>query len=182
MGCLLLAGGMAWITDEQPYPGWRAVVPVVGTLLVIAAGRAASLNRWALSLPPVVWVGLISYPLYLFHWPLISFVHVIAGATPEPRFIAIAVGLSFVLAIATYYGVERQIRHSRWRWTVPLLLAGFLAIGAAGAGIWTGKLPPKPPSREVLQVNEAIAERKQQADFQGYKFQMIQEKIGRAHV
>jgi peptidoglycan/LPS O-acetylase OafA/YrhL len=161
-GGLLLAGGMAWITDREPYPGWRAVVPVAGTLLVIAAGRAASFNRWVLSLAPVVWVGLISYPLYLFHWPLISFVHIIKGATPDPKLIAAAVALSFVLAVVTYYCLERQLRHSRGRWTVPLLLAGFLAIGGAGAGIWSGKLPPKPPSREVQQVNQALAEGKRQ--------------------
>ena len=157
-GVLLLAAGMAWITDREPYPGWRAVVPVVGTLLVIAAGRSASFNRWALSLAPVVWVGLISYPLYLFHWPLISFVHIIKGATPDPKLIAAAVGLSFVLAVVTYYCLERKLRHSRWRWTVPLLLAGFLALGGVGAAIWKGKLPPKPPSLEVQQVNQAISE------------------------
>lgn len=157
-GVLLLAVGMAWITDREPYPGWRAVVPVVGTLLVIAAGRSAAFNRWALSLAPVVWVGLISYPLYLFHWPLISFVHIIKGATPDPKLIAAAVALSFVLSLATYYCLERQLRHSRWRWTVPLLLIGFLALGGVGAAIWKGKLPPTPPSREVQQVNQAIAE------------------------
>ena len=183
-GVLLLAAGMAWITDREPYPGWRAVVPVVGTLLVIAAGRSASFNRWALSLAPVVWVGLISYPLYLFHWPLISFVHITKGATPDPKLIAAAVGLSFVFAVVTYYGLERQLRHSRWRWTVPLLLAGFLAIGGAGAGVWKGKLPPKPPSREVQQVNQAIAEWPpvgQYSFLKGYRSAQVRE-INRAQI
>jgi peptidoglycan/LPS O-acetylase OafA/YrhL len=183
-GVLLLAAGMAWITDREPYPGWRAVVPVVGTLLVIAAGRSASFNRWALSLAPVVWVGLISYPLYLFHWPLISFVHIIKGATPDPKLIAAAVGLSSVLAVVTYYGLERQLRHSRSRWTVPLLLAGFLILGGVGAVIWKGKLPPKPPSREVQQVNQAIAEWPpvgQYSPFQGYRSAQVRE-INRAQV
>jgi peptidoglycan/LPS O-acetylase OafA/YrhL len=183
-GVLLLAAGMAWITDREPYPGWRAVVPVVGTLLVIAAGRSASFNRWALSLAPVVWVGLISYPLYLFHWPLISFVHIIKGATPDPKLIAAAVALSFVLAVVTYYCLERQLRHSRSRWTVPLLLAGFLILGGVGAAIWKGKLPPKPPSREVQQVNQAIAEWPpvgQYSPFQGYRSAQVRE-INRAQV
>ena len=168
-GALLLAAGMAWITDREPYPSWRAVVPVVGTLLVIAAGRSASFNRWALSLAPVVWVGLISYPLYLFHWPLISFVHIIKGATPDPTLIAAAVAVSVMLAVATYYGLERQLRHSRWRWTVPLLLAGFLMLGGVGTAIWKRKLPPKPPSREVQQINQAIAEGKKPNYFLGYR-------------
>jgi peptidoglycan/LPS O-acetylase OafA/YrhL len=183
-GVLLLAAGMAWITDREPYPGWRAVVPVVGTLLVIAAGRSASFNRWALSLAPVVWVGLISYPLYLFHWPLISFVHIIKGATPDPKLIAAAVGLSFVLAVATYYCLERQLRHSRGRWTVPLLLAGFLMLGGVGAAIWKGKLPPKLPSLEVQQVNQAIAEWPpvgQYSPFQGYRSAQVRE-ITRAQI
>jgi peptidoglycan/LPS O-acetylase OafA/YrhL len=183
-GVLLLAAGMAWITDREPYPGWRAVVPVVGTLLVIAAGRPASFNRWALSLAPVVWVGLISYPLYLFHWPLISFVHIIKGATPDPKLIAAAVGLSFVFAVVTYYCLERQLRHSRWRWTVPLLLIGFLALGGVGAAIWKGKLPPKPPSLEVQQVNQAISEWPpvgQYSFFKGYRSAQVRE-INRAQI
>ncbi len=157
-GVATLAAGMAWIDQREPYPGWRAVVPMLGTILLIAAGRAASFNRFVLSLAPVVWVGLISYPLYLFHWPLISFVHIVEGAAPDPRHVAVAVALSVVLAVATYYGLERQVRHSRSRWTVPILLAGFLTVGAAGAGVWRGTISPQAPSREVTKVDEAIEE------------------------
>lgn len=155
-GALLLAAGMAWITDQEPYPGWRAAVPVVGTMLMIAAGPSASLNRRVMSLAPLVWIGLISYPLYLFHWPLISFVHIVKGAEPDPTLIVAAVALSLVLAVATYYGLERRIRYSRWRWTVPLLLAGFVILGGLGVGIWRGAIPPRPLSKDMQQVNDAI--------------------------
>lgn len=157
-GIALLAAGLAWIDEEQPYPGWRALVPVLGTLLVLAAGKRATINRAVLSRSPLVWIGLISYPLYLFHWPAIAFVHIIDGDSPAPRTIAAAIALSVVLAIATYHGLEQRIRHSRWRWTVPLLLAGFLAVGAAGAAIRQGGIQPLPPSPEVRLFDEAIAE------------------------
>lgn len=157
-GIAILSAGLAWIDEREPYPGWRALVPVIGTLLVIAAGREASFNRIVLSLAPVVWIGLISYPLYLFHWPLISFVHIVEGADPDPRIIAAAVALSTAFAVVTYYGLEKHIRHSRWRWTVPLLVAGFLAVGAAGFGIWKGHIPAKPLPVAARQVNQAMSE------------------------
>lgn len=157
-GIALLAAGLAWIDEQQPYPGWRALVPVLGTLLVIAAGQRATINRAVLALSPLVWIGLISYPLYLFHWPAISFVHIIEGDSPDPRTIAAAVAVSVALAIATYHGLEKRVRHHRSRWTVPLLLGGFLAVGAAGAAIWRGGIPPRPPSPEVRLVDEAIEE------------------------
>ena len=83
-GAVMLVGGMMLLGKEQAYPGWRALFPVGGTLLVMEAGRGAWVNRKVLSHPAVVWVGLISYPLYLFHWPALSFVHIVKGEIPKP--------------------------------------------------------------------------------------------------
>jgi hypothetical protein len=67
---------------------------------------------------------------------------------------------------------------------VPLLLVGFLTLGGVGAAIWKGKLPPKPPSREVQQINQAIAEWPpvgQYSFFQGYRSAQVRE-INRAQI
>jgi peptidoglycan/LPS O-acetylase OafA/YrhL len=157
-GLCLLAFGLAWIGEGAGFPGWRAAIPVAGTTLMLAAGPAATANRWLLSLRPLVWIGLISYPLYLFHWPLLSFLHIIEGPGASPWLVAGAVALSFALAMAAYLGLERTIRPSRWRGTVPTLVVAFLALGGVGLGIANGIVLPKPPSDETRLVEEAMAE------------------------
>ncbi|NQW47320.1 MAG: acyltransferase, partial [Planctomycetes bacterium] len=170
VGSLLLATGFGWFAHGDAYPGWRALVPVAGAIALIAAGPLAWLNRRVLSQPALVWIGLISYPLYLFHWPLISFVHIIRGATPDPTAIGVAVALAVGLSIASYYALERRIRHSKSPWTVPLLVLCFLGLGVVGYGVWRGNLPPPSGVRKARQhLNAALAELKNTGHFQGWQ-------------
>jgi peptidoglycan/LPS O-acetylase OafA/YrhL len=169
VGGLLLATAFGWFAHGDAYPGWRSLVPVAGAIALIAAGPIAWLNRRILSQPALVWIGLISYPLYLFHWPLLSFVHIIRGATPDPTAIGVAVLLAFVLSIASYYALERNIRHSQSRWTVPVLVLAFLGFGLVGYGVWRGDLPPRPGVMNAQQhLDAALAEQKNTGHFQGW--------------
>jgi peptidoglycan/LPS O-acetylase OafA/YrhL len=99
---------MALIHTGDAYPGWRALLPVAGTLLLMEGGRSAWVNRKILSQPAVVWIGLISYPLYLFHWPVLSFVHIVKGESPKPGYILMALLVSFVMTVMTYYFIEKK--------------------------------------------------------------------------
>jgi len=104
-------------SDATPFPGQGAVLPVLGTAAIIAAGRTSG---WGSLHPvtdfrPVQWVGDTSYSLYLWHWPVIMVFHQLVS--PRPHWWQ-AVGLvlvSLVLASASYYLVERPAR--RWRFT-----------------------------------------------------------------
>jgi len=158
-GLALLVFGLIWIREGEGFPGWLAAIPVAGTTLLLAAGTEATPNRWLLSLRPLVWIGLISYPLYLFHWPLLSFLHVVEGPKASPAHVAGAVALGFVLAVIAYVVLERTIRPSRWKGTVPALVAAFVALGAVGFALSRGLIPARPPSREAALVEEALAER-----------------------
>jgi peptidoglycan/LPS O-acetylase OafA/YrhL len=71
-GCILLIVSFILMTDKSLFPGWWALLPVVGTVLVIAAGPLTWINRHVFSFRVLVWFGLISFPLYLWHWPLLS--------------------------------------------------------------------------------------------------------------
>jgi peptidoglycan/LPS O-acetylase OafA/YrhL len=110
LGLGLLGYGFWRINAESHFPGNWALVPVVGTSLVIAAGPKAWLNRSLLSHRVVVWFGLISFPLYLWHWPLLSFTRVVLGAEPPVGIRAAAVALAILLAWLTYKFVEKPIR------------------------------------------------------------------------
>ena len=71
VGMLMIFGGIFIVPAEGNYPGWWALLPVIGTSLIIWAGQHAWINRKILANQKLVFIGLISYPLYLWHWPLI---------------------------------------------------------------------------------------------------------------
>ena len=110
-GLLLLALAMVAIDRDRAFPGWWALVPVAGTVLLIASGEKARANRFFLNHRTLVYIGLISYPLYLWHWPLLVFARIIRFQN-EPT-ILMSIGLILaagVLAHLTYKFVERPLR------------------------------------------------------------------------
>ena len=112
IGLLLLAAGGIFIREDG-FPGWWALLPTLGACLIIAAGPGSRLNRSILASRALVFIGLISYPLYLWHWPLLVMGrHVLLGQHPKTT-AQVAIGLSFLLAWATYAFVERPIRSNR---------------------------------------------------------------------
>ncbi|MGV6851466.1 MAG: acyltransferase family protein [bacterium] len=110
LGFLLLLYGVTSIHEGLAFPSYWALIPVSGALLVIAAGSKAWLNRVLLMNPVLVWFGLISYPLYLWHWPILSFLQIIIGEAPNDGMKILAVFLSVILAWLTYIFVEKPIR------------------------------------------------------------------------
>jgi len=143
IGILLLILGMLLLDATKPYPGWRALVPFCGSLLVIGAGPSAWMNRQVLSLRPVVWIGLISYPLYLFHWPPLSFLHLLRGFTPSIMATLSALVIGFIIAIVVYQFVEKPLRRNASTLVVPWLAIVFMLCGVIGALVWKGWIPSK---------------------------------------
>lgn len=130
-GILTLGYGFYTINSELHFPGWWAVIPTTGALLLILAGPNAWINRYVLSRQLLVWFGLISFPLYLWHWPLLSFARIIEGQMPSREIRIAAVLLSIMMAWLTYQFIERRLRaraSSYWR----ALLCLMLAIGSIG--------------------------------------------------
>ncbi|WUR14010.1 acyltransferase family protein [[Empedobacter] haloabium] len=103
-----LAGALVALSDGHGYPGWREQLPVGATVLLIYAGGAARLGR-LLANAPMVWIGKISYPLYLWHWLLLAFCRIVDGAPARERNAVFV--LSFVLAWLTWRLLETPLRH-----------------------------------------------------------------------
>jgi peptidoglycan/LPS O-acetylase OafA/YrhL len=134
IGMLLILAGIGF-AHEDAFPGWWALLPVLGTFLIIGAGPQAWLNRAVLAHPKLVFVGLISYPLYLWHWPLLVLVRTAIRNEQGNEYLRttaiIAVGLTFLLSWLTYRFIERPIRARRSGYTArrtTTALAGALAV------------------------------------------------------
>lgn len=125
-GSLLLTAGLYLINKGSEFPGWWAVLPTAGAFLLISAGPDAWINRHILSQKIMVWFGLISYPLYLWHWPLLSFVAIVDGhQRPEVRVSIVLV--SVLLAWITYRFIESPLRFGGDK-RLPIVLVLLLFI------------------------------------------------------
>lgn len=98
---------------ESSFPGWQALFPTLGAALIIMSEKSW-INEKILSNKALVWVGLISYPLYLWHWPLVSFAHILL---PVELAISIKIGLillSILLAWLTFEFIEKPTRFGKF--------------------------------------------------------------------
>ncbi|MDA9801554.1 acyltransferase [Candidatus Pseudothioglobus singularis] len=137
LGLLLLTFGVIWINEDLAFPSKWTLIPISGALLVILAGSKAWLNRFILMNPLAVWMGLISYPLYLWHWPILSFMQIIGGEFPDRNARILAIIISILLAWLTYKFIERPIRYGgNLRMKTILLLLLSIAIGFAGLKVY----------------------------------------------
>lgn len=114
---ILSASGLALIffalfsfKSSDLFPGWRAIFPVLGSVLLIAAGPSSIINKKIFSTRVAVAIGLISFPLYLWHWPLLAFSRIVESEVPSIEIRSAAVAASFLLAWTTYSVVEKPLR------------------------------------------------------------------------
>ena len=133
LGLLLLFYSVIAIDESFPFPSAWTLLPVFGCLLVIGGGSHSRLSQLLLMNRVAVWFGLISYPLYLWHWPIFSFLHIIGGDFPSVEVRVIVVIISILLAWLTYRFIERPLRFGghKGRKAVSLVLGLFL-VGCFG--------------------------------------------------
>ncbi len=133
LGLLLIVYGFLQINKELKFPGKLALIPVTGAAMLIAAGSKAFINRTVLSNKLVVWFGLISFPLYLWHWPLLSFARIIETDLPHRNIRIVAIIFSIILAWITYKIVEHPMRFGKYNKTkVTVLISLMTFIGYVG--------------------------------------------------
>jgi len=133
IGIFVLLASVFLITTDDPFPSYNAIFPVFGAVLVIVGGSASSFSRSVLSNKIALWFGLISYPLYLWHWPILSYLHIIEGGTPHRNRTILAILFSILFAWITYKFIEKPIRFVG-------LKKGFRTFVLCGAFFLTGLL------------------------------------------
>ena len=126
-----LAFSLAWIDEEMAFPGWVAILPVTATVGLIASASPSDALTRGFSHRPVVRVGLVSYALYLWHWPIIVFAGHLGFDPLEPATLCAIVLLTFVCAEGSYRLVEQPVRRRRVLSSNRALLSTMLAVGIA---------------------------------------------------
>lgn len=137
VGFALLLAGILTINAGTPFPGLWALLPVVSTFLLIASQADALVNKTLLSKPLLVGIGLISFPLYLWHWPIFSFARIYLSSPPSITLMSVLTGLSVALAGVTYWLIEKPIRRfDRARAAAAMLVLLLVAIVGTSYYFW----------------------------------------------
>lgn len=164
---ILGAGGLAAIlyadvhlANYFPFPGWWTLLPTLGAAALLAAGgNPNTLIARFLGWRPFVFVGEISYPLYLWHWPVI--VMTVYGPLEKLTYVQAAQVLlvSFALAIATKYLIEAPVRSRRvlarnWSLGLTAVAATALTVATGALFITTKGLPSRHVPALIALVRE----------------------------
>ena len=156
IGLGAMLGAMVLLGEDQPFPGWRALVPTLGCGLILATPDAGW-GRRLLAHPVAAFVGAISYPLYLWHWSLFSAARITLGERLPTTTLVLLIVASVAAATLTYRLIEQPVARifTRHRWRVALALTlGLAAIG--GLGISTarqGGFPDRYPAQVANVLN-----------------------------
>jgi hypothetical protein len=137
------------------FPGLLALIPVGGSVLLVGAGRGTFLDRYLLSRGPLVGLGLISYPLYMWHWPILVFARIVTGSLLMPPQRLQLIGISLVVAFATYWLIEKPVRRAGGRTTTLVLVAALACIGLMSSFASAFKLQPREKGAGLEQILNA---------------------------
>jgi peptidoglycan/LPS O-acetylase OafA/YrhL len=152
-----------------------------GAVLLIAAGPLGWVNRFVLGLPPMRWLGQISYPLYLWHWPLLAYAAIAGFDSVIARAIAMAAGV--LLAWLTMALVEEKLRFGgRSGLKLWGLVTAMAALGLFGLWAWHKPLPSYTSGRAAafarqLNWQTAVGSSAQKAAC----YRLMPERVGLAH-
>jgi len=137
LGLGLIAVPVFLYSDATTFPGLTALPPTLGAVLVIWSGiGGGSIANRVLAARPFVFVGKISYSLYLWHFPLLAFGFYFGLGDPSPASVAALVALAFVLSILSWHFIEQPARRAgarlRWRTIARCAAAGAVVLSCTG--------------------------------------------------
>ena len=136
LGLGLLALSIMGVNTTLLPGAYALVLPVIGTGILIAAGSATWINRQILGNRLAVGIGLVSFPLYLWHWPVLSLSEIVSDYHVNTPMRWVLIGVSLILAVMTYIMIEKPLRFGRYR----IISAGQIAATTIGLGICAGGL------------------------------------------
>jgi peptidoglycan/LPS O-acetylase OafA/YrhL len=110
LGLMIVCACSFYLTKANVYPSWLAIIPVLGSSLMIVAGSESWPNKAIFSKKIFRWFGHISFPLYLWHWPLFAFARIVYGPDLSVFLSFILIVVSILLSWITFRFIENPIR------------------------------------------------------------------------
>lgn len=164
-GVAAIAVAVFGYTEATPFPGLSALLPCVGAVLIILTGRNTPVGA-VLSTRPIVFIGKISYSLYLAHWPVAVFIRYATLQEPTILHAAVIILVSFALAFFSWKFVEMPFRVRRAAATrsrlvvLPAAAATLVVLTAIGmAGVWSSGFPGRFPDYLAMRSQIDAVER-----------------------
>ncbi len=136
-GVGMIAVAMFTLDRHTPFPGAAALLPTIGTACVILARSGTWFAAHVLASGGLLKAGLISYPLYLWHWPLLSFAAILESGEPRISVRVVAIMASVGLAWLTFEYIERPVRARRHGRDALALVIVLVVLGGAGLFVYT---------------------------------------------
>lgn len=146
-GLAMILGAMILIDETASYPGWRALLPCVGTALILRHGTAGGLAQRVLGWGPLVLGGLASYSIYLWHQPLFAFARAMSVTPPSADVMAALTLATLAIGTASWRWIEQPFRDAR-RWPRrPFLTLGIAVTALTGAAALAVSITSGVPQR-----------------------------------
>ena len=147
------------LNEQSKFPGWWALLPTLGAFFLIGAGPKAWFNKNVLSLRPMVAIGLISYPLYLWHWPLLSFGKILYGDNFTLLYRIVIALVSILLAYLTYQLIEKPLKSFDLKTKKEIaasLVSSALVIGLVGIVVFKQAINPYSIKFPIGKISAAL--------------------------
>ena len=136
IGLSLIIFSIFTFDSKTPFPSWSTLAPVGGTCLILLFIKREVFFRNLLSSRPIVYVGITSYSLYIFHQPVISFIKIAYSNQNFDELLKVAsIVLTIVLSLFSYHWIEKPIRHSKKisdRIILTMLVGSLLSFAVLG--------------------------------------------------
>lgn len=157
------------VKNGNSFPGWWAILPTIGCCFVISAGPSAWINKHVLSNKSLNFLGKISFPLYLWHWPLLTFARLLEFNSFFSNTLCLI--LSFILSALTFHYVENPARRrNRRKVAVSLFLAMCMVALSAFFLIKHDGIPSRFERPEIFDTNFATSWRQLDCFVDGIEF------------
>ncbi|MDT8991559.1 acyltransferase family protein [Curvibacter sp. APW13] len=154
LALVALLASVFLMRSGQLFPGVFVLPPVLATTVLIGLPTSGAVHQRFLSHPAMVAVGKISYPLYLWHWPLLSFAYIMASGHPPAWVTGLLLLASVVLSALTYLLVEKPIHKLPRKWVIGGLVLGVASIGLLGSNIDHRDGLERIRHRKLIQLND----------------------------